>query len=236
MSGTQIERNIAQVRERVAAAARRAGRNPDEIELMAVSKTIAAERIREAYACGVRLFGENRVQEFEAKSAALSGLSGARFHMIGRLQRNKAARAVSLFHSIESVDSARLLSAIESYAAERRVTLPVLIEINTGNEEQKAGVAPQSPELERMLALAAELQHASVQGLMTVPPYGSDPEAARRYFRQLRELRDAVARRNLPRVSMDVLSMGMSHDFEVAVEEGATRVRVGTAIFGERQR
>jgi pyridoxal phosphate enzyme (YggS family) len=229
-----IAESIANIRERMAAAARRAGRNPDEIELMAVTKTVPAERIRDAYAAGARLFGENRVQEFEAKSQELHTLSGAHFHMIGHLQRNKAARAVALFSAIESVDSWRLAAALERDASDRHATLPVLLEINVGGEEQKSGIAPDSAELERLVTGAPELPHLEIQGLMTVPPFADDAEMSRPYFRRLRELRDAIDRRKLQGVSIDVLSMGMSHDFEVAIEEGATRVRVGTAIFGER--
>lgn len=229
-----IAENIATIRERISAAARRAGRNPEEIELMAVTKTVSAERIREAYDAGIRLFGENRVQEFEAKLPGLHEVSDAHFHMIGHLQRNKAARAVALFSAIDSVDSWRLAAALNEHAANQGAPLAVLIEINVGGEEQKTGLPPNSPDLERLLTGTRDLPHLSIQGLMTVPPYTEDPEAARPYFRRLRELRDAIAGRNLPGISMDVLSMGMSHDFEVAIAEGAARVRVGTAIFGER--
>jgi pyridoxal phosphate enzyme (YggS family) len=235
LSSTSIAENIARIRERIAEAAQRAGRDPDEIELMAVTKTVPAARIREAYEAGIRLFGENRVQEFEAKHPELRGLNDARFHMIGHLQRNKAARAVTLFSSIESADSWRIAAALNEHAAERGKQLLVLLEINVGGEEQKSGLSPDSPELERILFGAHELPKFAIEGLMTVPPYAEDPEAARPYFRKLSELRDAIARRNLHRVRMDVLSMGMSHDFEVAIEEGATRVRIGSAIFGARQ-
>src|SRR5438270_7321135 len=203
----------------MAAASRRAGRNPDDIEVMAVTKAVSAERIREAYAAGARLFGENRVQEFEAKSQELRELAGTHFNMIGHLQRNKAARAVALFSAIESVDSWRLAAALEREASDRQVTLPVLLEINVGGEEQKSGIAPDSVELERLVSGAPELPHLKIQGLMTVPPFSEDPEQSRPYFRRLRELRDAIHGRKLQGVSMDVLSMGMSHDFEVAVEE-----------------
>jgi pyridoxal phosphate enzyme (YggS family) len=234
VSTDTIQERIARIRERIAASARRAGRVPDELELMAVTKTVSSERIREAYDAGIRLFGENRVQEFEAKSSQVRGLDGARFHMIGHLQRNKSARAVALFSVVESVDSWRIASALNADAGERGITLPVLLEINVGGEEQKSGAAPDSVELERLLTGAADLPNLQIEGLMTVPPYTEDAERARPYFRRMRELRDAIARRNLPAVSMGVLSMGMSHDFEVAIEEGATRVRIGTAIFGAR--
>ena len=227
--------NITRIRERMAQAARRTGHNPEKIELMAVTKTVPAERIREAYQAGVWLFGENRVQEFETKHPELRTLREARFHMIGHLQRNKAARAIALFHAIESLDSWRLAAALNEYAAQPGTSFPVVLEINVGGEEQKSGLAPDSPELERILLGAPEFSHLRIQGLMTIPPYAEDPQAARPYFRKLREVRDAIARRSLPGIGMEVLSMGMSHDFEVAIEEGATRVRIGTAIFGERQ-
>ena len=234
MTSSRIAENIVRIRERIAQAARRAGRNPDEIELMAVTKTVSAEHIREAYEAGVRLFGENRVQEFEGKATALRTLDEARFHMIGHLQRNKVARAVDLFGSIESIDSWRLAAALNQYAAERSRLFPALLEINVGEEEQKTGHAPDSPELERILLGALQLGNLNIEGLMTVPPYAEDPQDGRPYFRKLHEIRDQIAKRNLPRVNMGVLSMGMSHDFEVAIEEGATRVRLGSAIFGER--
>lgn len=229
-----IAENIAHLHERIADAARRAGRTLDEIELMAVTKTVAAQRIGEAYEAGIRLFGENRVQEFDGKSPALRHLGGARFHMIGHLQRNKAARAAALFHCVETIDSWRIALALNEHAAKGGTELPVLLEINVGGEEQKSGLRPDSPELEQLLMRAPELPNIKIEGLMTVPPFVEDPERARPYFRQVRELRDAIKRRRFPGVSMDVLSMGMSHDFEVAIEEGATRVRIGTAIFGKR--
>jgi hypothetical protein len=222
-----VVENLADVRERIAAAALRAGRRPEEIALMAVSKTFPPAVIREAYEAGQRLFGENRVQEFAEKATALSGLAGAEWHMIGHLQSNKAAKAAELFSTVDSVDSLRL-------AQKAHKRLPVLIEINVGSEAAKSGAAPDSPELEQLLAAAVSLQALQIRGLMTIPPFTEDPQQARPYFRHLRELRDHIAARHLPGVSLDVLSMGMSHDFEVAIEEGSTCVRVGTAIFGER--
>ncbi len=216
-----ISENIARVRDRIAAAARRAGRDPDQITLMAVSKTVEPERIREAYAAGVRVFGENRVQEFEKKAPALGELAGAGWHLIGHLQSNKAKKAAELFAAVDSVDSLKLARKLEE-AAER--TLPVLIEINIGGEEAKSGVRPGSVELEELLG--ASFQRVEVRGLMAIPPFTDDPEGARPYFRKMRELREKVGLREL--------SIGMSHDFEVAIEEGSTCVRVGTAIFGER--
>lgn len=231
-----IAANIAGIRERIAAAARRAGRNADEIALMAVSKTFPPERIREAYAAGQRLFGENRVQEFAGKADALRDLSGVEWHMIGHLQSNKASAAVELFEAVDSVDSLRLARKLNAAAGQTGKRLAVLIEINVGGEVAKSGVAPDSGEVDEMLRAALELEHIEIRGLMTIPPFTDDPQRARPYFGKLRKLRDEIAARRLPRVGMDVLSMGMSHDFEVAIEEGSTCVRLGTAIFGERTR
>jgi pyridoxal phosphate enzyme (YggS family) len=229
-----IADNVAEIRERIARAAARVHRNPDSITLMAVSKTMEPERIKEAYAAGLRVFGENRVQEFEGKSAALSELKDAEWHLIGHLQSNKAKKAAELFHAIDSVDSLRLAEKLNQAAAEAGKKLEVLIEIKVGEEENKAGIPLDSPELENLLGAAPRLESLQICGLMTVPPFTEDPEGARPYFRLLRDLRDKIAARKLPAVAMDVLSMGMSHDFAVAIEEGSTCVRVGTAIFGAR--
>jgi PLP dependent protein len=226
--------NIRAIHERIAAAAHRAGRSPEEIALMAVSKNHPPERIREAYAAGQRLFGENRVQEFAGKVATLADLTGAEWRMIGHLQSNKAGKAAELFAAVDSVDSVKLAEKLDATARSLGKKLPVLIEINVGGEAAKTGVAPDSRELEELLRAAPRLEALEFRGLMTVPPFTDDPEGARPYFRKLRELRDATAARNLPTVRMEVLSMGMSHDFEIAIAEGSTCVRVGTAIFGER--
>jgi pyridoxal phosphate enzyme (YggS family) len=229
-----LAENIARVRERIEAAARRAGREPEDIALMAVSKTFPPERIREAYAAGLRLFGENRVQEFAGKTGALTDLVGTEWHLIGHLQSNKAARAAELFAAVDSVDSLRLAEKLDASAGKLGKKLNVLIEINVGGEAAKSGIPPGSRELDEILQAAPRLEHLAVRGLMTIPPFTDDPQQARPYFRQLRELSGTIAARNLPGVVMDVLSMGMSHDFEVATEEGSTCVRVGTAIFGPR--
>ena len=229
-----IAENVAQVRERIARAAGRVGRNADSIVLMAVSKTVEPERIQEAYAAGLRVFGENRVQEFEGKSIALTNLTNARWHLIGHLQSNKAKKSAELFYAVDSVDSLRLAERLNQAATEAGKKLEVLIEIKVGQEESKAGIPLDSPELENLLLAAPKLENLQIRGLMTVPPFTEDPEGARPYFRLLRDLRDQVAARKLPGIQMDVLSMGMSHDFEVAIEEGSTCVRVGTAIFGAR--
>ncbi len=201
---------------------------------MAVSKTQPPERVREAYAAGQQLFGENRVQELFAKTSALADLANAKWHMIGHLQTNKVGKAVELFNAVDSVDSLKLAEKLDAAARQLGKTLSVLIEINVGGEAAKSGVAPDSEELDKLLRAAPRLEALCFRGLMTVPPFTDDAQAARPYFRKLRELRNAIAARKLPGVSLDVLSMGMSHDFEVAIEEGSTCVRVGTAIFGER--
>jgi pyridoxal phosphate enzyme (YggS family) len=229
-----VAENIAAIRERIAAAARRAGRSCDEIALMAVTKTFPPERIRDAYDAGLRLFGENRVQEFVAKAAAVEELRGAEWHMIGHLQTNKAGKAAELFRAIDSVDSVKLAEKLDTAARKLGKRLDVLIEINVGGEAAKSGTAPDSRELENLLLAGSQFEALEFRGLMTVPPFTDDPEGARRFFRKLREVRDSIATRKLPNVRMDVLSMGMSHDFEIAIEEGSTCVRLGTAIFGER--
>lgn len=231
-----ISENISEIRERVERAARRAGRPAGEMSLMAVTKTHPAERIREAYEAGLRLFGENRVQEFAGKAEVLHDLHDAEWHMIGHLQTNKAGKAVELFSAIDSVDSVKLAEKLDAAARNLGKQLAVLIEINVGGEAAKSGVDPHAQELEDLLLAAPRFEALRFTGLMTVPPYTEDPEGARPFFRQLRALRDKVAARKLPAIGMDVLSMGMSHDFEVAIEEGSTCVRVGTAIFGERSR
>ncbi len=229
-----ITSQLATIRERIEAAARRSGRDPDDITLVAVCKTFPAVAIVEAYEAGQRLFGENRVQEFADKFPQLAGLKDAEFHMIGHLQSNKAARAVEIFHAVDSIDSAKLAQRLNDAAQKLGKTLDVLIEINVGGEEAKSGLAPDSPEIDAILSQAPAWTNLRIRGLMTVPPYTDDPEDARPYFRKLRELRDRLAARNLPSVNFDTLSMGMSHDFEVAIEEGSTCVRIGTAIFGVR--
>jgi pyridoxal phosphate enzyme (YggS family) len=234
-----VSENAADVRERLAASVRRAGRIPNDVVLMAVSKTFPPERIRQAYDAGLRLFGENRVQEFAAKAAALADLREAEWHMIGHLQTNKASKAAELFGAVDSVDSAKLAEKLDLAARRLGKKLSVLIEVNVGGEAAKSGVAPDSRQLEELLQAAPRFEALDFRGLMTVPPFTEDPEGSRPFFRKLRELRNAIVARKLPGVgmdvlSMDLLSMGMSHDFEVAIEEGSTCVRVGTAIFGDR--
>ena len=201
---------------------------------MAVSKTHSAERIREAYGGGIRVFGENRVQEFAGKASSLLDLADAQWHMIGHLQSNKAAKAAELFGAVDSIDSLKLAERLNAAAETQNKKIPVLIEMNVGGETAKSGVPPESRDFEDLLLAAPRFEALEFRGLMTVPPFSEDAEDARPYFRRLRQIRDTIARRKLAAISMDVLSMGMSHDFEVAVEEGSTCVRVGTAIFGER--
>jgi pyridoxal phosphate enzyme (YggS family) len=229
-----IADNIAQVRKRIAAAAARVGRDPHSITLMAVSKTVEPERIRRAVESGIRVLGENRVQEFESKFPRPGDRRDAEWHLIGHLQSNKARKAVELFDAIDSLDSVRLAEKLNHAAEALGRVVPVLIEINVGGEQAKTGIPLDSPDLNALLQAMPRFEHLQVRGLMAVPPFTPHPEAARPYFRLLRDLRDAIAARRLPRIQMDALSLGMSHDFEVAIEEGSTCVRVGTAIFGER--
>ena len=231
-----IPDSLAALRARMEAAARRAGRSPAEVELMAVTKQVEPRRIREAYDAGLRLFGENRVQEFAEKINLLRDLTEARFILIGHLQTNKAARAAELFAGVDSLDSLRLAEKLDSAAAKLEKKLPVLIEVNLAGEAAKTGLAPDSGELEGLLAAAPRLSALEFRGLMAIPPHTPDPEGARPYFRRLRELRDALRARGLPALGLETLSMGMSHDFDVAIEEGATRIRLGTAIFGDRRK
>lgn len=228
-----IASKLTEIRERIARAAQRAGRKPDEIALMAVSKTHPASAIVEAIAAGQRLFGENRVQEFAGKrDEVLAHSDGGKFHLIGHLQANKAARAAELFDAIDSVDTLRLAERLNEAAERLKRRLDVLIEINIGGETAKSGLYPESEELLTLLDAQARLKNLVIRGCMTVPPFTEDPEGSRSCFRQLRELRDRLSAHS--GLSLAELSMGMSHDFEVAIEEGSTCVRVGTAIFGAR--
>jgi PLP dependent protein len=222
--------NIARIQQQIAEACHRSNRSESEVALMAVSKMHPASAITEAYAAGLRLFGENRVQEWQEKSAALTGLTDAKIHLIGPLQSNKTTRAVELFHAIDSVDSVKIASRLNSAAAALGKKLPILIEVKLSHEESKHGISP--AELPTLLEQLAPLDSLLPSGLMTVPPWSEDPEPARPYFRELRRLRD-VSLAACPTLTQ--LSMGMSNDFAVAIEEGSTCVRVGTAIFGKRQ-
>jgi hypothetical protein len=220
---------VARVLDRVARAAARSGREAGSIRLVAVSKTHPAERVAEAYEAGLRIFGENYVQEAEEKVRAFPG---AEWHLIGKLQANKVRKAVSLFGWIQAVDSPRLLADISRRCAEAGKTLPVLVEVNLAGEGSKAGVPPE--ELQPLLSSAAALPGVRVRGLMAIPPMTENPEESRPYFARLRELLDRCASPGGAAGELTELSMGMSSDFEAAIEEGATMVRVGTAIFGSR--
>ncbi len=231
-----IAENLGRIHDRMAAAARRANRNPDDVQLMAVCKTMPVEAIGEAYAAGQRLFGENRVREFADKWPHLRPLARAEWHMIGHLQSNKAKPAAELFTAVDSLDSISLGSKLNAAAARAGKTLPVLLELNIGGEESKSGLRPDGGALDELLRAALGWDHLEIRGLMAIPPFTDDPDGARPFFRVLKQYRDKIAARTLPGIRMDVLSMGMSHDFEVAIEEGSTCVRIGTAIFGERSK
>lgn len=228
-----VRENLRIVQDRVAAACAAADRPIDSVTLMAVSKVHPVERLLEAIDAGHRLFGENRVQEFQGKAAALreasSGPERARFHLIGPLQNNKTAKAAELFDEIDTIDSIKTAERVERAAVELNKSMPVLVEVKLSHEESKHGVAPD--ELPGLLERLSGLERVVVQGLMTVPPWSEDAEVARPYFRRLRELRDQM---QLQYPLMTELSMGMSNDFTVAIAEGSTCVRIGTAIFGRR--
>jgi hypothetical protein len=279
---TELAEKLARLEEAIAAACRKAGRSRSEVELMAVSKTYPAATIAEAASLGLRLFGENRVQEFAAKAPELAPLRQAaseglvsghdfsraespiestraltpeecssenplvpttffragsntiRVHLIGHLQTNKAARAAEIFDGVDSVDSVRLAEKLNEAAAKLAKRLPVLIEVKLSPEETKAGLEPESPEASQLLGRLPDLEHLETKGLMTIAPWGVAEEVTRVCFRSLREWQERWAAAH-PRLKLDVLSMGMSGDFELAIEEGATRIRIGTALFGKRE-
>ncbi|MGC8809586.1 MAG: YggS family pyridoxal phosphate-dependent enzyme [bacterium] len=227
---SQIADNLKKVQERMEAAARRAGRNLEEIRLVAVSKTVPPDRVLEGIQAGIKILGENYVQEAKKKIEALG--REVAWHFIGHLQTNKAKIAVRLFDLIHSVDSLHLAEELNKAARSEGKVLPILLEVKLSEEKSKFGV-----EEDNILQLAEGISHMEnliIQGLMTMPPLFPNPEDARPYFIRLGKLREIIANQKLPRVSMAELSMGMSNDFEIAIEEGATLVRVGTAIFGPR--
>lgn len=226
-----ILENIARVKTEIAEAAKVAGKDPEEIQLIAVSKTVEPARILEAQEAGLTTFGENRVQEALGKQEVLEDLN---WHLIGQLQTNKVRQVVGKFQLIHSLDRLRLAKELDRRSKEQGITTEVLVQVNVGEEESKGGVAP-----EDALAFIEELRsfkQLKVMGLMTIPPFFEDPQAARPYFAKLRELFQKVAAQGWPEVEMKWLSMGMSADFQVAIEEGANMVRVGTGIFGSRPR
>jgi pyridoxal phosphate enzyme (YggS family) len=223
--------NLKTVMDRIASAAKRAGRTPSSVGLVVVTKTVDVEKIREATAAGASILGENRVQEAKEKIERLGQI--AHWHLIGHLQTNKAKYAVKLFGLIHSVDNLELAKELDKQAAKINKVQDVLIEVNIAGEAAKAGVAMEGAA--SLIREAAKLKNISIKGLMTMPPYSENPEDSRPYFRELRKLAAGIRKEDIPGVSLQELSMGMSGDFEVAVEEGATMVRVGTAIFGERK-
>ncbi len=229
---TSISDNLVDIRKRIANSALRTGRDPEDIKLIAVTKTVSIENIREAIAAGLRVFGENRVQEAKDKILNLKSQASdlnIEWHLIGHLQRNKARIAVQLFHLIHSLDSVDLAEELNKHAEKISKVQDVLVEVKLSHEDTKHGVLKE--ELTESLKAVAKMENLNLRGLMTIPPFFDNPEHARPYFRELIKLRDRaeVMGFNLPE-----LSMGMSSDFETAIEEGATMVRIGTAIFGER--
>jgi pyridoxal phosphate enzyme (YggS family) len=228
---TQIISNINAIKQKIVAAAQRAGRDPLSIKLMAVTKTVPPERILKAIEAGLTMLGENYVQEAKDKIAAIG--DHAQWHMIGHLQTNKAKYAVKLFDCVHSVDRLELAQELDKRAGQIKRKLNVLIEVNVSKEESKSGTEKtQALELVRQVA---HFPNLAVRGLMTMAPYSDNPENSRPYFKALRDLRDDINRANIAGISMEELSMGMTDDFEVAIEEGATIIRIGRAIFGKRQ-
>jgi pyridoxal phosphate enzyme (YggS family) len=240
---TALTENLERLEEAIAAACRKAGRARGDVELMAVSKTYPAETVIAAAELGLRMFGENRVQEFATKADGLAdwrvqgSIAAADepilVHLIGHLQSNKAAKAAELFDAVDSVDSVKLADRLNEAAAKLGKRLPILIEVKLSPEETKAGLDPDSTEAAQLLDRLPDLHHLHAQGLMTIAPWGVDEDVTRACFRSLREWRDRWAAAH-PKLDLRVLSMGMSGDFALAIEEGATRIRVGTALFGKR--
>ena len=232
MATDHIAENLTAVRDRITAAATRASRDPASVTLIAVSKTFDASHVRAAWAAGQRDFGENKVQEGEQKAAATADLAGVQWHLIGHLQSNKVKKAAGAFAVIQSIDSPELLERLDAVAAQQQVRPDVLIQVDMAGEETKHGI-PEA-EVELLVRRALEAKAVSLAGLMLLPPWNENQEVTRPWFVRLRELRDRLVSGGIPPHALRHLSMGMSHDFEAAVEEGATMVRVGTAIFGKR--
>ena len=227
---SQIADNLTIIDERIANAASKAGRNAQDIKLIAVSKTVDAERIKQAIEAGVTILGENYIQEARNKIKEIG--QGARWDFIGHLQSNKANYAVDLFEMIHSVDRLSLAQEINRVAEKKGKKVRILVQVNISGEETKSGINPQK--VKALIVEIASMNNLLLEGLMTMPPYFDDPENARPYFTALRELRDIILQESIGNFSLQELSMGMSGDFEVAIEEGSTMVRIGTAIFGER--
>ncbi len=227
-----IARNIEEIREQMANAATRCGRRIDTISLLAVSKTFPKELVAAAAAAGIRMFGENRVQEAETKIPLLSDMPDLQWHLIGHLQTNKTKRAVELFDVIHSVDSVKLAARLDQFSQEAGKILSVLIQVDLGGEETKFGADPER--IREIVSAVSDCRSLRLDGLMTIPPFFEDPNRVRPYFAKLREIRDALDAEQPGCLGLNHLSMGMSHDFEQAIEEGATILRIGTAIFGMR--
>ena len=235
---TALSKNIERLEHAIAEACRRAGRRREDVELMAVSKTYPAETIAEAAGLGLTLFGENRVQEFASKAGELEPLRSRgekpiRVHLIGHLQSNKAAKAAEVFDSVDSLDSLRLARRLDAAAGKLGKRLPVLVEVKLSPEETKEGLEAESRDAAELLEALPDLRNLEMRGLMTIAPWGAEEAVTRACFRNLREWRDRWTAQ-YPRLKFDVLSMGMSGDFPLAIAEGATRIRVGTVIFGKR--
>lgn len=226
-----ISDNIARIKETIAEAAIKAGRNPDDIKLMAVTKTVSANAVNEAILCGTELIGENRVQEIIAKEDSLK-LNGCKLHLIGHLQTNKIKQAVGRVHMIQSVDSTRVAGDIARCSLNMNICTDVLVEVNIGEEVNKFGVPPEK--LEQVLSEIAELKGISVKGLMCVPPFSENSDETRSYFYNMNKLFVDMRYKKMDNIHMDILSMGMSGDFIAAITEGSTLVRIGSAIFGQR--
>ena len=226
-----ISKRLTRIREKIADAALRSGRNPDEVEIVGVTKTVPADRVAAAVAAGLRILGGNYIQESLEKIDALSSLDVS-WHFIGRLQSNKAKFAVNHFDLIHSVETEKLAAEINRQAAKQNKVQTVLIQVNAGQEATKAGVLPD--DALTLVKSISRLENIKIRGLMTMPPYFDDPERARPFFRAVNDLKKRIEDEIIANVSMKTLSMGMTGDFEAAVEEGATLVRIGTAIFGER--
>ena len=225
-----IADNLARVKERMAEAAIRSGRRPDSVKLVGVTKTVEVDRIKEAVSAGLQIVGENYIQEARDKIRELE--SPVNWHFVGRLQTNKAKYAVRLFDLIQTVDSFRLAKELNRRTQPLGRAIPILIQINLASETSKGGVNP--TQCLSLIKQVSTLEYLQVRGLMTMPPFFDQPERARPYFAQLRKLSQEITEAQLPGIEMNELSMGMSGDFETAIEEGATLIRVGTAIFGER--
>jgi PLP dependent protein len=227
-----IEQNIDDIREKIAKAAARCGRSVDEISLLAVSKTFSAELVARAAKAGIRMFGENRVQEADSKITQLAVLHGLQWHLIGHLQTNKAKRAAELFDVFHSIDSIKLASRLNQCSYEIGKVRSIFIQVDLGGEETKFGADP--AQIREIMSAISDFRNLRLDGLMAIPPFFEDSEQVRPYFARLREIRDALETEQPGCLGMKHLSMGMSHDFEQAIEEGATILRIGTAIFGKR--